>query len=77
VPNSDKEYEAELGYEVDTRQAKFSSQEESYTLRMGEVGSPWKLRFENNFRKNYIDRFASHEYLRDEIMPSWKQSAGL
>jgi hypothetical protein len=76
LPNN-KEYDAELGYEVDTRQSKFISREASYTLRTGEVGSPWKLRFENTFRKNVIDSFASHKYLKDEIMPTWKQSVGV
>ena len=53
------------------------SREASYTLRAGEVGSPWRLRFENTFRKNMIDSFASHEYLKNEIMPTWKQAIGL
>ena len=79
IPNNHEEieYEAEFGYEVDTRQSKFMSNESSFTLRTGEVGSPWKLRFENTFRKNVIDSFASHEYLRDEIMPTYKQAVGL
>ena len=73
MPNIDhRDFEAEFGYEVDTRESKFKSREQSFTLRTGAVGSPWRLRFENTFRRNVIDSFASHEYLKDEIMPTYK-----
>jgi hypothetical protein len=76
LPN-DHHWDAELGFEVDTKQSKFLAQERSYTLKVGPQGSKWRFRLENTRRKNAIDNYASREYLRDETMPTYKHSLAL
>ena len=69
--------DVDLSYEIDHKQSKFISKENSLILRAGREGSKWKVKFEGTQRKNLIDPYSSREYLKNEIMLNYKQSVGL
>eukprot|EP00347_Sterkiella_histriomuscorum_P010486 403376097 len=70
-------FDTSFSYEYDIKQSKFIAKEKSFIFKIGPSGSNWKLKFDATQRKNLIDRFSSKEFLREEIMLSYKQSIGL
>lgn len=66
--------EASYSFEIDTKQTKYESREQSHSLLLSSPDSPWSLRFEGVVRKNKIDRDASKYFLLNESLPSAKFS---
>lgn len=52
------------------------TKERSFIFKAGQKESPIRLKLETTRRKNAIDTFASREYLREEVMPTYKHSVG-
>ena len=71
------EIEVETALEIDHKVSKFLALEKSLMMKFGLLGSKWRFKLDHTLRKNMIDQFQSREFLRDEIMMTYKQSIGL
>ena len=69
--------QAAYSFEIDTKQTKFESREQSHSFELSCPDSPWRLKLEKNLRKNKIDKEASRYFLLHESLPSAKYSATL
>ena len=62
---------------MDVRKTKHEFHEKSWITELAFIDTPWRVKFEQSYRRNMIDSYASKEFLIHDSLPSLKHSISL